>query len=44
MNSSGLMGGSVLFIQALQLLPNVLVGSVDGSVDFLQGGKTKTLY
>lgn len=34
----------LLLIQALQLLPNVLVGGVDGSVDFLQGGKTKTLY
>lgn len=38
------MGVYLLFIQALQLFPNVLVGSVDGSVDFLQGGKTKTLF
>lgn len=38
------MGVHLLFIQALQLLPNVLVGSVDGSVDFLQGGKPEALY
>lgn len=38
------MGIYLLFIKALQLLPNVLVGGVDGSVDLLQGGKTKTRY
>lgn len=37
------MGVYLLFIQALQLLPNVLVGGVDGSVDFLQGGEKQKL-
>lgn len=34
----------LLFIQALQLLPNILVSGVEGSVDFLQRGQPKTIY